>query len=91
MKLIYTTDEYTTGKKRIYYAVYDKDIFSFVHTLNLPFAEMTIDEVGGNKELCKDLNLMARHKDEAGESKYFINNLNEVCENIGWEFYDDFI
>lgn len=70
MKLFY-------NENAIYYSIYDKDLFCFSHTTNLPMSEFYIDEIDpDNKSLCADLvrygNQHVTNKD--GQPKYYINN-----------------
>ncbi|HCJ66981.1 MAG TPA: hypothetical protein DHV62_06570, partial [Elusimicrobia bacterium] len=40
----------------VYYTVYDKDIFGFAHTTNIPLSEFDIDEINpDNKNVCIDI------------------------------------
>ena len=40
---------------QIFYAVYNKDLFNFTHTTNVPLSVLEIDETEANKELCLEL------------------------------------
>jgi hypothetical protein len=82
MKLFYN------GTK-IYYAVYDRDLFSFTHTTNLPLSEFDIDEISSiNKTVCADLVRNNDKTDINGLGKYYIEN-NELHLRDNWEEYEN--
>jgi len=84
MKLLY---DITNGK--IYYVVYDRDWFHFVHSTHLPLTEFDVDEVDPeNKETCKDLEKTVTKVDDAGDSKYYISG-GELHDKDGWEEYHE--
>lgn len=81
MKVLYNA---TDGK--IFYAVYDKDWFSFSHTTNIALTERTIDELDPlNKALCLDLYRMQGRVDVAGENKYHVDGMGQLVEKVGWQ------
>lgn len=49
MKLYYNP---TDGQ--VFYTVYDRDIFQFQHTTNIPLSQFEIDETEGNPDLLVD-------------------------------------
>lgn len=78
----------TNGK--IYYAIYEKDVFAFEHTTNITLSEFEVDEVDPtNKSLCIDLHRLGSsllHVDSNGDGKYYIDT-GELYERDGWEEY----
>lgn len=79
MKLYY---ELTNGE--VFYAVYDKDRFTFHHTTNIPLSEFEIDEVIGNEALCRDLKRTEWKFNEQGQRKYYIQ-ANELYSRDDWQ------
>jgi hypothetical protein len=83
MKLLYDS----TGK--IYYSVYDRDWFSFIHHTIIPLSEFTIDEISEvNKKVCADLVWSNYKKDINGLGKYYIEN-KELYLRDNWEAYEN--
>ena len=90
MKLLYSTEPDAGGRHLIYYAVWDRDWFSFSPSVNRPLTEMSIDEIEANKELCIDLARRLRREDSAGDRKYYIDADGDIIEKEGWvEYHDD--
>jgi len=90
MKLIYAQQPDSEGRHLIYFAVWDKDVFSFARSVNAPVSEMSIDEVEANKALCLDLAKVRDKEDAAGDRKYYIDADGDIIEKEGWaEYHDD--
>jgi hypothetical protein len=82
MKLFYNST-------KIYYAVYDRDLFSFTHSTTIPLFEFTIDEISDtNKKVCADLVKNNNKSDINGIGKYYIEN-NELYLRDNWEAYEN--
>jgi hypothetical protein len=79
---------YYNGTK-IYYAVYDKDLFSFTHTTNIPLSEFSIDEISdANKKVCSDISKNINNVNEIGANKYYIQS-NELYLTDNWKEYEN--
>ena len=88
MIVSYAQAGYTSDKHTIYHAVYDRDWFSFSHSVNIPLLELTIDEVDpDNKAVCQDIVRRIKQTDVDGEHKYYIDDQGQLCENVGWGEY----
>ena len=85
MKLYYATDPDAQGRHLIYYAVWDRDVFSFEHTTNIPLSEMEIDEIADNKALCVDLAKRLYKEDAEGDRKYYVDAGGNIVAKDGWE------
>jgi hypothetical protein len=82
MKLLYN------GTK-IYYAVYDRDLFLFTHSTTIPLSEFLIDEISdGNKIICADIYRNIRKVDINNLGKYYIEN-GKLYSRDGWEEYQE--
>lgn len=69
----------------VYYAVYDVDVFKFIHTTNIILNTFQIDEVDPtNKELCADLKRTEFKFNENGERKYKIIS-DKLYAVDGWQ------
>lgn len=81
MKILYNA---TDGK--IFYAVYDRDLFAFSHTTNIPLTEMTIDEIDPvNKPLCLDLYRTQNKTDAEGENRFRVDGAGQLTEKADWK------
>lgn len=86
MRLYYLQNEYAPGKHRIVNLRYDKDTFSFDNSTLAAHTTLDIDEMAqDNKGVCLDLSRTFNKVDEFGESKYFVNDMGQLCENEGWK------
>ena len=90
MKLIYAQQPDVEGRYLIYFAVWDKDVYSFARSVNAPVSETTIDEIEANKALCLDLTKTLGKTDAGGDRKYYIDADDDIIEKEGWvEYLDD--
>ena len=89
MKVLYATNPDAQGRHYIYRCVWDRDIFSFTHTINAPVSEKIIDEIEANKALCLDLAGTLGKADADGDRKYYIDAAGDIIEKEGWIEYDD--
>lgn len=55
MKILYAREPDAEGRHLIYFAVWDRDVFSFARSVNAPVSETTIDEIEANRALRLDL------------------------------------
>ena len=69
MKIIYDP---TSGE--IFTTVLDKDLIIFSHTINVPIAELSIDEITENQNVILDLHRSSEKLDVNGLQKYHIQN-----------------
>lgn len=70
---------------KIFYVVYDKDCFAFLHSTNIPLSILTIDELDPvSKTLCFDLMRTQGRVDMDGENKYHVNAQGALIELIDW-------
>lgn len=77
MKILYDS----TGK--IFYAVYDREYFKFIHTTNIPLSVFAIDEVEANKNICSDLASNINKVNSDGLGKHYIQD-GELYSRDGW-------
>ena len=90
MKLIYAQQPDAEARRLIYFAVWDRDVFSFARSVNAPVSETSIDEIEANKALCLDLAKTLDAEDIDGDRKYYIDENGDLIEKEGWvEFHDD--
>lgn len=90
MKILYAEKPDAEGRHYIYRCVWDRDIFAFTHSINVPLSEMSIDEVEANKALCLDLVKTLGKEDAAKDRKYYIDADGDIIEKEGWaEYHDD--
>ena len=90
MRLLYFTESDMQQRHQILFAVYDRDWFVFAHSANVPLSEKFIDEIGDNKELCRDLARHPHRTDAEGDRKYYIDADGDIIEKEGWvEYHDD--
>jgi hypothetical protein len=82
---------FNSNNGKIFYPIYDKDIFSFAHTTKIPLTEFIIDEVApDNKDICADLFKYTNKIDIDGDDKYYmLDNAGtwELHDKDGWEEY----
>jgi len=99
MKILYDSlNEYDSSKHKIYYAIPDILWGDFNNTTVILLDRIDIDEVDESDNI---INLSLRMDlkgycsqpgtkiDDHGEGKYFVNNVGEICENVGWVERED--
>lgn len=84
MKILYAEKPDAEGRHLIYRCIWDRDIFSFTHSINVPLLEMSIAEIGANKALCLDLAKTRYKEDVDGDRKYYIDVDGDIIEKEGW-------
>ena len=89
MKIVYAANPDAEGRHFIYRCVWDRDVFTFTHTINVPLSEMSIDEIEANKALCLDLVKTLGKEDAEGDRKYCIDANGDLIEKEGWVEYDN--
>ncbi|MBI1913041.1 MAG: hypothetical protein HYS21_13725 [Deltaproteobacteria bacterium] len=67
-------------------AVYEKDLFSWNNTIQVPVSILAIDEVDpANKGLCIDIVSTQGRMDTNGRNKFSVNSSGELVELLGWQ------
>lgn len=89
MKVLYAVDTDGQGRHYVYAAVYDRDWFSFSHSINVPLAELEIDEIDGNRALCVELVRSLRKRDAANDQRYMVDAAGGIIEKVDWEQWID--
>lgn len=84
MKVYYGTAADVNGHHYIYDAVYDRDAFSKGHSVNIPVSVLEIDEVVGNKDLCRSIAESLHKRDVDDECRYYVDDGGNVVEKEGW-------